>query len=202
MADQALLSRPALSVVSRPQPGAAVTICERRGLNLATMQARRGQRGSLSERIRHQFLLELPNRPAIVHAGNISFAGIGPDHWLALSENADHQFGNSLKQLVAPLASVADQSSGYAVFRVGGHAIRKVLAKGFPIDLHPHALETGAVATTIIAHIGATIWRRQDNADESACFEIALFRSMVDSFWAWFSSSAAEFGCERQGPAA
>jgi sarcosine oxidase subunit gamma len=150
----------------------------------------------LRDRIRQHFLLELPNRPAIARAGEIAFAGIGPNYWLALSEGAGPVFGMSLRQIVAPLASVADQSGGYTVFRVGGYAIRDVLAKGFPIDLHPRAFEPGAAATTIVAHIGATVWRCEDNVDGSACFEIALFRSLAKSFSTWLSSSAAEFGCE------
>jgi methylglutamate dehydrogenase subunit D len=169
---------------------------------MATMQGRKGQHAFLRERIRQNFLLELPNRPAIARAGEIAFAGIGPNYWLALSDSAGPLFGMSLRQIVAPLASVADQSGGYAVFRVGGQAIRDVLAKGFQIDLHPRVFETGAVATTIVANIGATIWRREDNVDGSACFEIALFRSLAKSFSTWFSSSAAEFGCEWRTSAA
>ncbi len=198
MADPALSPRPALSDVGQPQPGGGVTICELRGLGMATMQARKGQYAFLRERIRQHFLLELPDRPAIARAGEIAFAAIGPNLWLALSESAGPLFGMSLKQIVAPLASVADQSGGYAIFRVGGYAIRDVLAKGFQIDLHPRTFEPGAAATTIVAHIGATIWRCEDDVDGSPCFEIALFRSLAKSFSTWFSHSAAEFGCEWQ----
>ena len=200
MADTALFGQPALPAAALPQqPGAGVTITERIGLGIATMQARQGQDASLRERIRQHFLLELPGRPAIVRAGGVSFTGIGPHHWLALSDGGGHMFSGSLRALVAPLASVSDQSGGYIVFRVGGHAIRDTLAKGFPIDLDPRAFKPGDAATTIVSHIGAIIWRCDDGADGSACFEIALFRSHAQSFWEWFVSSAAEFGCEGQG---
>jgi sarcosine oxidase subunit gamma len=202
MADPALSARPALPGGGQSHPGAGVTICELHGLGLATMQARKGQHALLRDRIRQHFLLELPNRPVIVRAGEIAFAGMGPNYWLAVSEGAGPLFAASLRQIVAPLASVADQSGGYAVFRVGGYAVRDVLAKGFQIDLHPRAFEPGAAATTIVAHIGATMWRCEDNSDGSACFEIALFRSLAKSFATWFSSSAAEFGCEWQTAAA
>ncbi|RXG85918.1 sarcosine oxidase subunit gamma [Bradyrhizobium zhanjiangense] len=198
MADPVLSPRPALLDIGESQPGAGVTICELRGLSLATMQTRKGQHALLRDRIKQHFLLELPTGPSIARAGEIAFAGIGPNYWLAMSEGADPVFGMSLKQIVAPLASVSDQSGGYAIFRVGGHAVNDVLAKGFQIDLHPRMFEIGAAATTIIAHIGATIWRCEDKADGSACFEIALFRSLAKSFSSWFLSSAAEFGCEWQ----
>jgi methylglutamate dehydrogenase subunit D len=202
MADTAPSGLSALPAAGLPQlPGGGVTITERTGLGIATMQARQGQDASLRERIRQHFLLELPGRPAIVRAGSVSFTGIGPHHWLALSEGGSHMFSGSLRALVAPLASVSDQSGGYIVFRVGGRAIRDTLAKGFPIDLDPRAFKPGDAATTIVSHIGATIWRCDDGADGSACFEIALFRSLSQSFWEWFLSSAAEFGCQWQGAA-
>ncbi|WP_439360463.1 sarcosine oxidase subunit gamma [Bradyrhizobium sp. DASA03007] len=202
MADPALSPRPALPDIGRSQPGGGVTICELRGLGLATMQTRKGQHALLSDRIKQHFLLDLPMSPAIVRAGEIAFAGIGPNYWLAMCEGAGPRFGTSLRRTVAPLASVSDQSGGYAVFRVGGPAVRDTLAKGFQIDLHPRAFEIGAAAITIVAHIGATVWRCKDKADGSACFEIALFRSLAKSFSSWFLSSAAEFGCEWQTQAA
>jgi len=52
-----------------------------------------------------------------------------------------------------------------------------------PIDLDPRAFKRGDAATTIVSHIGATIWRCDDDADGNACFEIALFRSLCQSFW-------------------
>ncbi|MCC8962417.1 sarcosine oxidase subunit gamma [Bradyrhizobium sp. Pear76] len=201
MADSVLSSRPALDI-GQSQHGGGVTIYELRGLGLATMQTRKGQHALLRDRIKQHFLLDLPMSPAIARAGEIAFAGIGPNYWLAISESAGPLFGMSLRQIVAPLASVSDQSGGYAVLRVSGHAIRDALAKGFQIDLHPRAFEVGAAATTIVAHIGVTIWRCEDNADGNACFEIALYRGLAKSFSSWFSSSAAEFGCDWQTQAA
>ncbi|WP_042336217.1 sarcosine oxidase subunit gamma [Bradyrhizobium sp. DOA9] len=202
MADLALPSRPATLDIGQSQPGAGVTVRELRGLGLATMQTRKGRHALLRDRIRQLFLLELPTTPSIVRAGEIAFVAIGPNYWLAMSDGAGPLFGMSLKQIVEPLASVSDQSGGYVVFRVGGHAVRNTLAKGFQIDLHPRAFEIGAAATTIVAHIGATIWRCEDDGDGSPCFEIALYRSLAKSFSRWFSSSAAEFGCEWQTQAA
>ncbi|MDU1665201.1 MAG: sarcosine oxidase subunit gamma family protein [Bradyrhizobium sp.] len=103
--------------------------------------------------------------------------------------------GGQRSSSIGPLASIVDQSGGYVVFRVGGPAIRDVLAKGFPIDLHERAFPPGAAATTVAAHIGAIIWRNEDQ-DGCASFDIAVFRSLSRSFWHWFSEAAAEFGCE------
>ncbi|MGA7806645.1 sarcosine oxidase subunit gamma [Bradyrhizobium sp.] len=196
MADTALSPRPALSDIGQSHPGAGVTIGERHSLGIAIMHVRKGLASALQERIRQHFLLELPNRPALVSAGEVAFVGIGPGAWLALSDKGGHLFSTWLRQVTAPLASINDQSGGYAVFRVGGRAIREALAKGFAIDLEARAFKVGNAATTIVSHVGATIWRREDFPDGTACFEIAVARSLAHSFWAWFSESAAEFGCD------
>jgi methylglutamate dehydrogenase subunit D len=199
MADTALTPRAALSGIVVPsQPSACVTISERHGLGIATVQARLGQAALLRECISRHFLLELPERPAAVSAGEVSFVGIGPNNWLALKDNGSHLFSSSLRQITMPLASVSDQSGGYTVFRVSGPAIRETLAKGFAIDLDSRAFKPGDAATTIVSHIGVTIWRRENGPDGSVSFDITVFRSLAHSFWEWFSTSAAEFGCELQ----
>jgi methylglutamate dehydrogenase subunit D len=197
-----LLQTSALSSAPRDMPGAGVTIMERRGLALATLQARRGQEQALRARITQSFKVDLPKRPGFVTGRDIAFVGLGPQTWLAISETDARSFHASFRSLVDGMASVSDQSGGYAVFRVGGTAIRDTLAKGFPIDLDENVFRSGDAATTVVSHLGATIWRRDDAPDGTACFEISLFRSLAQSFWDWFSESAAEFGWTWQDPPA
>jgi sarcosine oxidase subunit gamma len=202
MADTALSPRSALAgIAGRPQPDCGVIISELRGLGIATLQARRGQDSELRERIRRHFHLELPSRPALAGGAKVRFVGMGPGHWLALNDDGGHLFSTALRQVTATLASVSDQSSGYAVFRVGGRATRETLAKGFAIDLDVRSFKPGDAATTVVSHIGATIWRREDTPDGTGSFEIAVFRSLAHSFFEWFSVSAAEYGFEFLGPA-
>lgn len=195
MADTAMSPRKALpDTAGIPRTRGDVTICERGGLGLATMHVRKGQAAHLAERIRTHFLITLPTGPACARAGDVGFVGAGPGCWLAIREHGGHEFSASLRQVTTPFASVSDQSSGYAVFRVGGRRIRQTLAKGFTIDLDPAVFKVGDAATTIASHIGATIWRGEDDADGLAVFDIAIFRSLARSFWQWFAESAAEFG--------
>ncbi|MGJ5206171.1 sarcosine oxidase subunit gamma [Bradyrhizobium sp. HKCCYLR20261] len=195
MPDSSLSSRAALTDHIVPPQGSRVTIVERADLGLATLQARKGQDTALREAVQHHYGLTLPRTPAVVGTDSIAFVGLGPQHWLAVSDGRSHLLAPSLKAAIGPLGSVVDQSGGYAVVRVGGPAIRDVLAKGFPIDLHDRAFPPGAAATTVVGHIGAIMWR---NADEHGhpCFDIAVFRSLSQSFWRWFSDAAAEFGGE------
>jgi len=195
MVEIALTSRVALHGIDRvSRPDCGVTIRELDGFGFAAMLARRPQ-AHLSERIREQFKIELPARPSFARVGETGFIGTGPGSWLAIHESGGCAFSASLRNVVAPLASVIDQSSGYAIFRVGGAAIRKTLAKGFPLDFHSAAFQIGDAATTAVSHIGALVWRCDDALDGQPTFDIAVFRSFAHSFWNWFESSAEEFGC-------
>ena len=108
MADTALFAHAALPIPDQSHCGGGVTFYERLGLGIATMQSRKGQDKTLRECIKQHFLLELPGHPAVASAGNVSFVGIGPNRWLALSEKAGPLFAGSLRQIVTPLGSVTD----------------------------------------------------------------------------------------------
>ena len=176
------------------RPGGGVTVRELQGLGIATMLARKGQTKFLRERIRSHFLVELPHRPVCAAADGVRFIGTGSGSWLVMKDGGSDAFGAALRQVTTPLASVSDQSGGYAAFRIGGPNAREALAKGFTIDLDAVAFAKGDAATTIVSHIGATIWRDGDDPQGRSVFGVVVFRSLARSFWHWLSSSSAEFG--------
>ena len=177
-----------------PTEGSGVVVRDRDGLGLATVLARKGKQEALAQRVRERFGIELPQGPHRATTGDTAFAGTGPGTWLALHERSGNSFAPALLAAIGDLASISDQSDGLAVLRLSGPKIRDALCKLIPIDLHPGAFKVGGVASTIAAHIGATLWRIEDDRDGSAVFEIAVFRSLADSFWSALSESAAEFG--------
>jgi methylglutamate dehydrogenase subunit D len=87
---------------------------------------------------------------------------------------------------LAGIASVFDQSSGYAILGLSGVGAGALLQKGAFLDLHADAFPPGSVAVTVIEHIGAILWRPDENI-----FEIAVFRSFASSFWHWLTAAAA-----------
>jgi sarcosine oxidase subunit gamma len=97
-----------------------------------------------------------------------------------------------LAQRLAGLASISDQSGGRTVIRVSGPRARDVLAKGLPIDLDPRAFPLGSAATSVIALMGVQLWQTEDTRS----YDIAMFRSVSQSFWRWLTASSAEFGYE------
>jgi methylglutamate dehydrogenase subunit D len=195
MSDCTLTARAAftgLPVASAALRG--VLVADRDGRGLATVHARKGQIGALRQRVREHFGIELPSGPHRRASADVAFAATAPAAWLAMSEASDNGFASSLKEAIGAVASVSDQSSGYALMRVTGPKLRDTLAKMLPIDLHERAFAPGDVASTLAAHVGITLWRLEDGGDGSPVFEIAMFRSLAGSFWHAFVCSAAEFG--------
>ncbi|MDB5686738.1 MAG: sarcosine oxidase subunit gamma [Rhizorhabdus sp.] len=141
---------------------------------LATVMARAGQREALG-----------PAFPDGPHRSD-AYLGIGPGTWLAVGEGASPYWAAALGERLSGLASVVDQSSGYAVLRIGGAAARDLLSRGAFIDFHDFGSDR--VAVTGIAHMGVILWRRGE------VYEVAMFRSYAGSFWDWLLATAAGMG--------
>ncbi len=205
MLDLALKPRAPLASLLRPgrygestaKPG--LVIEERTDLAIATVMARRGKTEELKRAVASAFGLDIPDRPRLVASDGVSFAGIGVGQWVAVAEPpAAVGFVEQLRERLAGLASITDQSDGRVVLRLYGERVRDVLAKGVPVDLHAVAFKTGDVASTIVAHIGVQI----EQLDERPTFQLMAFRSLAGSLWSWLTKSAAEFGYEIVQPSA
>lgn len=203
MSNRPLLSLSALAGLAVPgrfgkpdgEPG--VLISERVGLGLATVAARKGQVDALKAAVAKAYGVDLPESSAVAQGPAVSFIGQGPGQWLAVSETlANEALARDLAQHIAGLASISDQSGGRTVLRVSGKRAREVLAKGLPIDLDPRAFPLGSAATSVISLMGVQLWQ----VDDTRSYDIAIFRSLSQSFWRWLTASAAEFGYEVTAP--
>ena len=181
----------AFSALAQPRAldGAGVTVQPLSGLGLASVLARRGKGAELAERLRTLHGVVLPDGARRSVNGRVALVGTAPGAWLAVSEAGPLGWADDLAHGLDGLASVSDQSDGYAAVRVQGPAVRDALAKGVFLDLHPDAFPVGAAAVTIAAHIGLILWRR-----EADVFELLCFRSNAHSLWHWLEESAAEYG--------
>lgn len=171
-------------------PGARA--CERRGVAVATVAVRRDKLGVLTEKVRSEYGLDLPEGARLSSVGSIAFVGIGPGRWFVLGNGVDGHFVETLAASLRGIASVSDQSSAYVILDLEGARARDVLAKGVNIDLHPRSFGVGQVASTSISHIAVSLWQ----SDRSPRYEIAVPRSRAASFLHWLLASAAEFGLE------
>jgi sarcosine oxidase subunit gamma len=170
-----------------PTP-AGVFVVERLGLGLAAVEPRKGRSSELIARIEALHLLSPPRDPRRVVAGEVSFLGVGPDRWLAVSEGGAG-FVDELAAALDGIASVIALTDGVVVLRISGPRARDTFAKGLPIDLDPGVFLVGDVASSVLAHIAVTIWRSDDLS-----YEVSIPRSFASDFRHWLAESAAEFG--------
>ena len=178
----------------KPDGEPGVMIGELSGLGLATLASRQGQDAALA--VLRAYGVHLPENSRVAQGSAVSFIGYGPGQWLAVSESLAHEaLAGDLSQRLAGLASISDQSGGRTVLRVSGPRARDVLAKGLPVDLDPRAFPLGSAATSVIGHMGVQLWQ----VDDTRSYDIAIFRSLSQSFWRWLTASAAEFGYEVSG---
>ena len=196
MASFAGLERSALHGLALPghygRAGASgLVIEERTDLAFASVTAKRGKRFALVNAVNTAFGIALPDGPRRATRGLVTFAGTGPDQWIASAEGTDAPgLAARVRARIGPFAAVSDQSDSRLVLRLSGPRVRDVLAKGVPVDLHPTVFKPGDVATTIVAYIGVQI----DMLDDAPTYQLTAPRSMAGSFWSWLTASAAEFG--------
>ncbi len=174
--------------------GSGVVVTGRDDVALATVRVRKDRSAALARRVHELFRIELPQGSHRSTTGDVGFAGTGPGAWLAMRDQGGHTFAASLEEAIGDVASVVDQSDAYAVLRLFGPKIRDTFAKLFSIDFHPRVYKPGDVSITMAAHIGALVWRLENDIENYPAFEIAVSRSFADSFWHALVDSAAGFG--------
>ena len=162
-------------------------ISERHGLGLATIMARNNVGASA---IGNALGLGMVEGPVLTGDDGLRLAGTGPDMWLAMRNDPPADWAASLAAKLNGIASVSDQSGGYAIFQFRGSDARELLQRGAFIDLHPSAFGSRSVATTVIAHIGVILWQ----CDDDPTFEVAVFRSFAASFRDWIAAARDGFG--------
>ncbi|OBZ92628.1 hypothetical protein ADU59_26280 [Pararhizobium polonicum] len=112
-------------------------------------------------------------------AGDVSLRFIGPGEWLALSQSeTPEELHRNLSLLLADNAYIVDQSDGRVVLRLSGPNVRRILAKGIGIDLHPAVFEIGASSNVLCGHISINLSRTGENE-----FELIVMRSFAESLF-------------------
>lgn len=177
-------------VAALPAAGGDVVVADRPGLGIAAMLAQGQDRGALADRVRAACGIALPEARTASFAETVSAIPTGPGSWLFVRDGAPDHWAEALADALEGVATVADQSSAYALLRIGGPGARRLLGRGAFIDLHPENFAAGSAAVTLVAHMGMILWQR----DDSPTYEVAVFRSYAGSFWHWLETAAAGFG--------
>jgi sarcosine oxidase subunit gamma len=165
--------------------GAAILMCERAPLGVATIMARRHKEAALAARLEALYGVALPSGPRASLGGNLDLIAISPGVFLALKQDADLTWALAFAQSLQGVASVSDQSSAYAVLSLQGAAVRDLLQRGLPFDLDARAFPSESAAVSFIGHIDVVVWVSGE------VFTVAVPRSMAASFWQWLGEVAA-----------
>lgn len=184
----------------RADPTSGVIATEREGLGIARIEARKGQSAEVVGLLRATLGVAPPNGPRCARGGDVAIAGIGPDAWIAVHENAGNSFARSLQPQIAKCASVVDQSDAYVIFRLAGPGARATLTRLVPIDVHPRSLQAGDVAQTLCGYVSVTLWRLEDGAQGDPAFEIWGGRSFAAGLHEAIRHSATGLDHVRQTP--
>jgi sarcosine oxidase subunit gamma len=154
--------------------------------------ARKDKSQGVSEAMEKHFGLACPPPGESRSNGDLALHWCGFEQWYAVADGyAEGAFYEALRQHLAGLASVSDQSHGRVIFCLEGPRARDVLAKGTAVDLHRRAFEPGRSAVTQMAHVGVHIAQVGPDA-----FELSLFRGFAQSFWEWLTEMSGEYGYE------
>ena len=175
-------ARSAFFGVRLPADAASMVAHDRSGIELNALLAHPRHLAELTRRVRAAYGLELPQRPRRVASGSLALLGTGPGSWLAVREAGASALLPALRELVAGLALVSDQSDAWGVVRLTGPRLREALSRLVPIDLDAREFACGGVANTVCAaSITLTLWRLED-VHGAPTFECAVPRSLAPSF--------------------
>ena len=180
MPDHSLTARAPLAgaaALGESWPGFAIS--EVTDLALASLATRRGQEAELRARARARFCLEPPTPGHSASGDGTTFLWTGHEQWFVEApESAPGALEALLREAFGESAAVTDQSDAWANLRLEGPAIRAVLEKLCPLDLHPSAFPPGTTARTTMEHLSAIITLR----DDRGTFSILTPRSSAGSF--------------------
>jgi methylglutamate dehydrogenase subunit D len=183
--------RPGRHGADRPE-GPGVVLALRHPVSIVTIIARKDKATDLSGAMETHFGLACPPAGHSTSNGGLALHWCGFEQWYAVSGGfADGALYEDLREHLAGLASVSDQSHGRVILHIEGPRARDVLAKGTALDLHPRALGPGRSAVTQMAHVGVHIAQVGPDA-----FELSLFRGFAVSFWEWLTEMSGEYGYE------
>ncbi len=162
---------------------ADIAIVELTGFGLATIVARKGVE---TLQIGEALGVDITAGPQSSGGEGLTMLGTGPRQWLAYAEIGDTDWIETLSDRLGGLGAAIDQSSAYVLFNLTGTDARRLLQKGLSIDLAPAAFPPGAVAVSVIAHIGVIAHHVEPDT-----FRLAIFRSFAESFRRWLDAAIA-----------
>ncbi len=136
-----------------------VSVRPRDGLGMLSVATPRGGVATLALALREHAGLVPPDPACWVGDDALALLWCAPGQYLAVGDAAATQ---RLADALRGTALTIDLTDARVVVRLSGPAVREVLTRVVPLDLHPRAMRPGHVASTIAAHIGVQLWQIDD----------------------------------------
>ena len=126
---------------------------------------------------------------ALGAARSLTVRPAAPGQWYLLGDSGLSAVDiSAFRTALAGKADILDQSHARARILVGGSAVRRMLAKGVGLDLHPDLFAVGHSAATMIGHLSVLLTRTEP--DE---YEILVTRSFAEALWDDLETMAREY---------
>lgn len=192
----------------RYQPGVhcagaapGLSLREITGWGLMQMAAWRGRYSALCERVEQVLGSPPPAGPGRwTAASGLELLTVAPLRLWCLAADGDERLDALAASVDADSACVTWLGHSHARVRIGGPAARALLAQEIAIDLDASALDSGAIARTVLHHIPVLLQCRDAGA---GVFDLYLPRSYAASGWEYLLDLATAHGYElhpRAGP--
>ncbi|MBI1905013.1 MAG: sarcosine oxidase subunit gamma family protein [Rhodocyclales bacterium] len=185
------MSRATVSTLRLPQ-GAGVVIRERAFLGHLVLRGRVSDSAFVAG-VEETLGLSLP-----LKAGGLSIGGkdeasiqwVSPDEWLIIvASGREFETETRLRACLAGHFAVMNVSGGQTVLELAGPAVREVLMKCTPYDVHPRNFPVGKGVSAVFAKSNAIIRRVADER-----WELVVRRSFADYLYRWVLDASEEFG--------
>ncbi len=180
MSDLKLTAKSSLNGLHKEFDG--VTITEMTAMAIMSIAAPRAGEDDLAKAFVVAYGIDLPQTGQSTVSGdaNVRLLGLQRDQYFLLIDCDDDNVCRAVELVAQKLGDAGyytDQSDSWICLRVSGAQSRRALARICPIDLHAKAFAQGALARTVMEHLGTIIVR--DGADDFLLFSA---RSSASSF--------------------
>ena len=137
--------------------------------------------------------LPLPRKAgglSLAEEADVSIQWISPDEWLVIVPGG-REFATErrLRERLTGHFAVINVSGGQTVLELSGPAVREVLMKSTPYDVHPSNFPVGKGVSTVFAKSTALIRRVADDR-----WQLVIRRSFADYLYRWVLDASDEFG--------
>ena len=172
--------------------GAGVVVRERAFLGHLTLRGNAADEAFVAG-VEQALGLPLPHKAgglSLDPNGESSIQWISPDEWLVIVPGG-REFATEkrLRECLSGHFAVMNVSGGQTVLELSGPAVREVLMKSTPYDVHPRNFPVGKGVGSVFAKSTALI-RRVDEAR----WELVVRRSFADYIYRWVLDASEEFG--------